>query len=60
MCGQKDCYWHEECGDDCMGWCEDFTPVNEDADESYYDIVIRENAAEYEEIIMDYSDGNSL
>ncbi len=54
---RKNCIWHEQCGSECLGRCEDYSPVDEsEGNEEFYWGILAENAQEYEKVIQDYSD----
>lgn len=56
---RKNCIWYEQCGAECQGRCEDYSPVDESEDnETFYRNVLAENAQEYQKVIRDYSDGS--
>ena len=56
---RKDCIWYEQCGSECFGRCEDYSPTDESEDnEAFYRGVLAENAKEYKKVIQDYSDGS--
>lgn len=46
------CYWEDSCG--CEMACEDYTPINsEESDIAFYNNVLRENAQEYYDFVME-------
>ncbi len=56
---RKDCIWHEQCGSECQGGCEDYSPADEsENNEAFYRNVLEENAQEYQKVIRDFEDGS--
>lgn len=54
----RECIWLGQCGSDCPGHCPDFSPLDDTEEaESYYQDIIKENTAEYQNLIKEYSHG---
>lgn len=54
---RENCIWYEQCGSECCGKCEDYSPADEsEENEEFYKGILAENAQEYEKVIQDYSD----
>lgn len=54
---EKNCIWYGRCGEECCAGCGDYTPAEDNGAETYYHIVLEENAREYENMVRDYADG---
>lgn len=53
---REDCIWFDQCGQDCFGRCDDFSPVDSsDEDVAFYQQVLKENAEEYDKLIREFS-----
>ena len=56
-----DCIWYDQCGSECHGKCEYYSPADTAMeDETFYMEVLKENAQEYEKSIQDFSDGSDI
>ena len=48
-----DCIWYDQCGSECQGKCEYYSPADTAMeDETFYMEVLKENAQEYEKSIQ--------
>lgn len=53
---REDCIWFDQCGHDCIGRCEDFSPTDSsEEDTAFYEQILKENAEEYCKLIQEYS-----
>lgn len=56
---RRDCIWSGQCGLECRGKCDDFTPADEDLDnESFYMGILKENARFYDRTVREFMDGS--
>lgn len=54
---QKNCIWYDQCGLECRGKCDDYSPADDPGEnEVFYQGVLKENVQEYEKVIQEYSD----
>lgn len=53
---REDCIWFDQCGHNCFGRCDDFSPIDSsDEDVAFYQQVLKENAEEYDKLIREFS-----
>lgn len=54
---RKNCIWYDQCGSECQGKCDDYSPADDAGEnEVFYQSILKENAQEYEKVIQEYSD----
>lgn len=61
--GCGDCIWRDQCEYDTDGMCDHYAQLDDSFEEErQYSEILRENIAEYNKIILEYSDrdGDSL
>lgn len=53
-CACDSCIWHDQCGAGRV--CQHYSPIDDRYDEYFYNVVLKENAEEYEKVKNEFGE----